>query len=260
MRITNDTAVVVTGGASGLGAATARALAARGAKVGIFDVDESAGRAISADIGAVFARVDVTSDEQVAAGFRAVRSNNGQERVLVNCAGVSEGAKTARRDRKTGEVVSCPISKFQRAIEINLIGTFRCIAQSVAGMMTTQPLEHGERGAIVNTASIAAEDGQVGQAAYAASKAGIIGMTLPIARDLMSEGIRVNTILPGLFDTPLMRSMAQDIQDGLANAVAFPKRFGDPMEYADLVLFMIESGYFNGASARLDGGLRMPPR
>ncbi|AYO77378.1 SDR family NAD(P)-dependent oxidoreductase [Sphingobium yanoikuyae] len=260
MKLDNDIAAVVTGGASGLGAASARALAARGARVAIFDLQRDKGEALAAEIDGLFYEVDVTSDDSVDAGFAAARATHGQERVLINCAGTGSAAKTAGRDRDSGAIRHFPLAMFDRVIQINLVGTFRCIAKSAAGMLTLDPLADGERGAIVNTASAAAEDGQMGQAAYSASKAGIVGMTLPIARDLMSEGIRINTILPGIFDTPLMAAAPQPVKDALAASVPFPKRFGIPDEYAALALCMIETGYFNGEDVRLDGAIRMAPR
>lgn len=260
MKLDNDIAAVVTGGASGLGAASARALAARGARVAIFDLQRDKGEALAAEIGGLFCEVDVTSDDSVDAGFAAARAIHGQERVLINCAGTGSAAKTAGRDRDSGAIRHFPLAIFDRVIQINLVGTFRCIAKSAAGILTLDPLADGERGAIVNTASAAAEDGQMGQAAYSASKAGIVGMTLPIARDLMSEGIRINTILPGIFDTPLMAAAPQPVKDALAASVPFPKRFGIPDEYAALALCMIETGYFNGEDVRLDGAIRMAPR
>ncbi len=255
-----NSAAVVTGGASGLGAATARALAARGVKVAIFDLQADKGEVLAAEIGGVFCKVDVTSDDSVDAGFAAARAAHGQERILVNCAGTGNAAKTAGRSKQDGSIKHFPLDAFDRIIQINLVGTFRCIAKSAAGMLTLEPGEDGERGAIVNTASAAAEDGQMGQAAYSASKAGVVGMTLPIARDLMSEGIRVNTILPGIFDTPLLAAAPQQVRDALAASVPFPKRLGRPEEFAALALTMIECGYFNGEDVRLDGAIRMAPR
>ena len=255
-----NSAAVVTGGASGLGAATARALAAKGAKVAIFDLQAGKGEALAAEIGGVFCKVDVTSDDSVDAGFAAARAAHGQERILVNCAGTGNAAKTAGRSKQDGSIKHFPLDAFDRIIQINLVGTFRCLAKSAAGMLTLEPGEDGERGAIVNTASAAAEDGQMGQAAYSASKAGVVGMTLPIARDLMSEGIRVNTILPGIFDTPLLAAAPQPVRDALAASVPFPKRLGRPEEFAALALTMIECGYFNGEDVRLDGAIRMAPR
>ncbi|RZT54691.1 NAD(P)-dependent dehydrogenase (short-subunit alcohol dehydrogenase family) [Sphingomonas sp. BK036] len=253
-------AAVVTGGASGLGAATARALAAKGVKVAIFDLQADKGEALTDEIGGVFCKVDVTSDDSVDAGFAAARAAHGQERILVNCAGTGNAAKTAGRSKQDGSIKHFPLDAFDRIIQINLVGTFRCIAKSAAGMLTLEPGGDGERGAIVNTASAAAEDGQMGQAAYSASKAGVVGMTLPIARDLMSEGIRVNTILPGIFDTPLLAAAPQPVRDALAASVPFPKRLGRPEEFAQLALTMIECGYFNGEDVRLDGAIRMAPR
>ncbi len=255
-----NSAAVVTGGASGLGAATARALAAKRVKVAIFDLQADKGEALADEIGGVFCKVDVTSDDSVDAGFAAARAAHGQERILVNCAGTGNAAKTAGRSKQDGSIKHFPLDAFDRIIQINLVGTFRCLAKSAAGMLTLEPGEDGERGAIVNTASAAAEDGQMGQAAYSASKAGVVGMTLPIARDLMSEGIRVNTILPGIFDTPLLAAAPQQVRDALAASVPFPKRLGRPEEFAALALTMIECGYFNGEDVRLDGAIRMAPR
>ena len=260
MELNSSVAAVVTGAASGLGEATARALAAKGVKVAIFDLQEEKGKAVAADIGGVFCEVNVTSDESVDAGFAKAREAHGQERILVNCAGVANAIKTVSRDKQTGEIKHFPMDAFNFIIQINLLGTFRCIAKSAAGMLTLDPLEDGERGAIVNTASAAAEDGQMGQAAYSASKGGVVGMTLPIARDLMGEGIRVNTILPGIFETPLMLALPEKAQKVLGESVPFPKRMGRPQEYAKLALCMIENGYFNGEDVRLDGAIRMPPR
>ena len=260
MKLDNTVAAVVTGGASGLGAATARALAAKGVKVAIFDLQEEKGKAMAEEIGGVFCEVNVTTDESVDAGFAKARAAHGQERILVNCAGTGSAMKTASRSKTDGSIKHFPLDAFNWLIQINLVGTFRCIAKSAAGMLTLEPMEDGERGAIVNTASVAAEDGQMGQAAYSASKGGVVGMTLPIARDLMGEGIRVNTILPGIFETPLMMGAPQNVKDALAASVPFPKRLGSPHEYAQLALTMIECGYFNGEDVRLDGAIRMAPR
>jgi NAD(P)-dependent dehydrogenase (short-subunit alcohol dehydrogenase family) len=261
MKLDSTISAVVTGGASGLGAATARALAAKGVKVAIFDLQEEKGLAMAAEIGGIFCEVNVTSDESVDAGFAKARAAHGQERILVNCAGVGNAMKTASRSKDDGSIKHFPLDAFNFVIQINLVGTFRCIAKSAAGMMTLDTLgDFGQRGAIVNTASVAAEDGQIGQAAYSASKGGVVGMTLPIARDLMNEGIRVNTILPGLFKTPLLAGLPQKAQDSLSVSVPFPKRLGEPTEYAHLALTMIENDYFNGEDVRLDGALRMAPR
>lgn len=251
---------VVTGGASGLGAATARALAKEGVKVAIFDMNAEKGEAVAKEIGGVFCNVNVTDDKSVDEGFAKARAAIGQERILINCAGTGNAIKTASRDKTSGEIKHFPLENFDRIIQINLVGTFRCIAKSAAGMMTLEPGEHGERGAIVNTASVAAEDGQIGQAAYSASKGGVVGMTLPIARDLSSEGIRVNTILPGIFNTPLLQGAPENVKAALSASVPFPKRLGMPEEYAHLALTMITNGYFNGEDVRLDGAIRMAPR
>ena len=260
MKLDSTIAAVVTGGASGLGAATARALAANGAKVAIFDLQREKGEAVAAEIGGVFCEVNVTSDESVDAGFAKAREAHGQERVLVNCAGVGNAMKTASRSKEDGSIKHFNLEAFNWVVQINLVGTFRCIAKSAAGMLTLDALEAGERGAIVNTASVAAQDGQIGQAAYSASKGGVLGMTLPIARDLMGEGIRVNTILPGLFETPLLMGLPDHVRDALGASVPFPKRLGKPSEYAQLATTMIECGYFNGESVRLDGAIRMVPQ
>lgn len=260
MKLDPSISAVVTGGASGLGAATARRLAAHGVKVAIFDFNEAMGQVMAEETGGVFCKVDVTSDEQVEAGFAKARAAHGQERILVNCAGTGNAFKTASRSRTTGFTQHFPLNEFERIIRINLIGTFRCIALSAAGMLSLEPQEYDERGVIVNTASIAAQDGQIGQAAYSASKAGVVGMTLPISRDLMSEGIRINTIMPGMFDTPLLSSIPENVRAALAAQVPFPKRFGTPDDFAQLAETMIVNGYFNGASVRLDGAIRMSPR
>jgi NAD(P)-dependent dehydrogenase (short-subunit alcohol dehydrogenase family) len=253
-------AAVVTGGASGLGEATARALAARGAKVALFDLNAERGEAVADEIGGVFCQVNVTDEASVDAGFAKARAAHGQEAVLVNCAGTGNAIKTASRSKEDGSVRHFPLEAFNLIIQINLVGTFRCIAKSAAGMLTLDPDADGERGAIVNTASVAAEDGQMGQAAYSASKGGVVGMTLPIARDLMGEGIRVNTILPGIFNTPLLAAAPDNVKVALSASVPFPKRLGRPDEYAQLALTMIECGYFNGEDVRLDGAIRMAPR
>ncbi len=252
---------VVTGGASGLGAATARALAKEGVKVAIFDMNAQKGEAVAAELGGVFCHVNVTDDASVDAGFAQARAAIGHERILVNCAGTGNAIKTASRSKETGEIRHFPLDAFSMIIQINLIGTFRCIAKSAAGMMSLPPLgDQGERGVIINTASVAAEDGQIGQAAYSASKGGVVGMTLPIARDLSSEGIRVNTILPGIFNTPLLQAAPQNVKDALGASVPFPKRLGNPEEYASLALEMCRNAYFNGEDVRLDGAIRMAPR
>lgn len=260
MKLDASVAAVVTGAASGLGEATARALAAQGVRVAIFDRNLEAAEAVAQEIGGLACAVDVTSEDSVEAGFARARAAHGQERILVNCAGVGNAVKTASRDKSTGEIRHFPLDSFAFVIQINLIGTFRCIAKSAAGMLSLEPLANGERGVIVNTASVAAQDGQIGQAAYAASKGGVVGLTLPVARDLMNDAIRVNTILPGIFNTPLMNAAPENVKAALAASVPFPKRLGDPREYASLALEMIRNEYFNGECVRLDGAIRMPPR
>lgn len=260
MKLDENVSAVITGGASGLGEAVARRLAGRGVKVALFDLNEERGEALARDLGGVFCRVDVSSEEQVDAGFAKARACHGQERVLVNGAGIGYGIKTASRDKATGVIRHFPLGDFIRMIQTNLVGSFLCIAKSAAGMLTLETLADGERGVIINTASVAAEDGQVGLAAYSASKAGVMGMTLPIARDLMDEGIRVNTIMPGLFDTPLLQSVPAKVREALAASVPFPKRLGNPDEFAALAELMMTTVYFNGESVRLDGAIRMVAR
>jgi NAD(P)-dependent dehydrogenase (short-subunit alcohol dehydrogenase family) len=252
MELNSSVVAVVTGGASGLGEATVRALAAQGVKVAIFDMNEAKGEAVAKDVGGVFCKCNVTSEEDVDAAFAKARAAHGQERILVNCAGTGNAIKTASRDKQTRETKHFPLDAFNFIIQINLVGTFRCIAKSAKGMLDLEPVD-GERGVIINTASVAAEDGQMGQG-------GVVGMTLPIARDLAGDGIRVNTILPGIFETPLMAGAPPQVKEALAASVPFPKRLGQAPEYAQLALTMITNGYFNGEDVRLDGAIRMAPR
>ncbi|MEM1105176.1 MAG: SDR family NAD(P)-dependent oxidoreductase [Pseudomonadota bacterium] len=259
MQLDSNVSAVITGGASGLGAATARALAGHGVKVALFDLNAEKGEALASELGGVFCEVNVTKDDSVDAGFEKSRAAIGQERILINCAGTGNAIKTASRDKQTGKIKHFPIDKFDLIIQINLVGTFRCIAKSAAGMMSLDPVD-GERGAIVNTASVAAEDGQIGQASYSASKGGVVGMTLPIARDLSRELIRVNTILPGIFDTPLLQGAPDNVKQALGAQVPHPARLGNPSEYASLAVEMCRNGYFNGEDVRLDGSIRMAPR
>jgi NAD(P)-dependent dehydrogenase (short-subunit alcohol dehydrogenase family) len=249
---------VVTGGASGLGEATARALAHEGVKLAIFDLNSDRGQQVADEIGGVFCEVDITSDVSVEQGFERARNAIGQERILVNCAGRGNTFKTAQRDRETGAITHFPIDQFEKIVLLNLVGTFRCIAKSAAGMLALDPInEDGERGVIVSTASVAAIDGQAGQAAYASSKAGIVGLTLPIARDLRREGIRVNAILPGIMDTPLFATARPELRQQLSDSVPFPRRMGHSEEFASLALEMCRNSYMNGEHVRLDGGIRM---
>ncbi|WP_164661516.1 SDR family NAD(P)-dependent oxidoreductase [Tropicibacter sp. Alg240-R139] len=259
MQLNSSVSAVITGGASGLGAATARALADQGVKVALFDLNEDLGEALAAELGGVFCKVNVSDEASVVAGFAKARKANGQERILFNCAGIGNAMKTVGRDRKTSEVREFPFSEYIRIVNVNQIGTFLCTVKSAAGMLMLNPVE-GERGVIVNTASVAAEDGQVGQVAYSATKAAVVGMTLPIARDLSSELIRLNTILPGIFDTPLLASAPENVRQALGAQVPHPARLGAPPEYASLALEMCRNGYFNGEDVRLDGAIRMAPR
>ncbi len=262
LKLGPDIAAIITGGASGLGLATAKALRAEGVKVALFDKNGEIGPGVAEEIGAVYCDVDVMDQASVDAGFAKARAANGQERILVNCAGGGFGGpnKTVARSKEDGSIKPYPVENYQKTIELNLVGSFRCIVGAAAGMMTLEPTEDGDRGAIVNTASVAAEDGQIGQVAYTSAKAGIVGMTLNVARDLSSEGIRCNTILPGIFDTPLLGRAKPQVKAALSAMVPFPKRLGMPEEYAKLALEMIRNGYFNGEDVRLDGAIRMQPK
>jgi NAD(P)-dependent dehydrogenase (short-subunit alcohol dehydrogenase family) len=259
MKIDSSLAAVVTGGASGLGLATVKALRAAGARVAIFDLNPETGDKAAAETGAVFCRCDVLSDESVDEAFARARAAHGQERVLVCCAGGGNAIPTARRDKETGEIRIFPSDKFEWVLQLNTVGTFRCITRAAAGMMTVDPID-GERGVVVNTASAAATEGQMGQAAYSAAKAAIVGMTLTIARDLSREGIRVNTIQPGIFHTPAMARATPQMLEALGNMVPFPQRLGRAEEYASMALEIVRNGYVNGETIRLDGAIRMQPR
>ncbi|MGB0920207.1 MAG: SDR family NAD(P)-dependent oxidoreductase [Alphaproteobacteria bacterium] len=255
MKLSSDISAIITGGASGLGEATARELAAKGVKIGIFDLNEERGEAIAKELGGVFAKVNVCEQSDVEAGFEKIRAVHGQERILVNCAGTGAAIKTQSKG------VPHPMDTFELIININLQGTFRCIAWSAAGMSQLDPVtKDGERGVIINTASVAAFDGQVGQAAYSASKGGVVGMTLPIARDLSRDGIRVNTIAPGLFNTPLLAAAPEEVKQALGAQVPFPPRLGNAEEYGSLAREITENGMMNGETIRLDGAIRMAPR
>lgn len=261
MKLDSSIAAVVTGGASGLGEATVRELASQGVKVAIFDLQEEKGEAVAKDVGGVFCKVNVADEESVIAGFAKAREANGQERICINCAGIGDALKTASRKKDSGEIVAHPMDRYLRVLNVNLIGTFNVLSKSAAGMMSVDPVnDDGERGVIINTGSVAAQDGQIGQVAYSASKGGIVGMTLPIARDLSREGIRCNTILPGIFETPLMMAAPQNVRDALGAMVPFPSRLGRPSEYASLARHMCENTYLNGEVIRCDGAIRMQPR
>ncbi|MFU0505511.1 3-hydroxyacyl-CoA dehydrogenase [Pseudaminobacter sp. NGMCC 1.201702] len=245
---------IVTGGGSGLGEATARALAARGVKVGVLDIGADRARQVAAEIGGHAETCDVSSAESAESAIAAVAKTLGEPRILVNCAGIAIGVKTVGKDGPH------PLDAYRRVIEVNLIGSFNMIRLVAERIGKLDALEGGERGVIVNTASVAAYDGQIGQAAYSSSKAGIVGMTLPVARDLARSGIRVMTIAPGIFRTPMMAGMPQEVQDSLGAAVPFPSRLGEPAEYAALALHIIENQMLNGETIRLDGAIRMAPK
>ena len=245
---------LVTGGASGLGGATARALADQGARVTIFDLNEEAGQAHARAIGGLFVKTNVADDESVANAIAAAEAAHGVARVLVNCAGVAPAIKTVGREN-----LPHSLDAFRKTVEVNLIGTFNVISKFAARLAQAEPLGE-ERGVIVNTASVAAYDGQIGQAAYAASKGGVVGMTLPIARDLAQHRIRVVTIAPGIFLTPMLMGLPQAAQDSLGTQVPHPSRLGKPEEYALMVKSIIENPMLNGETIRLDGAIRMAPR
>ena len=255
MRIDSSISVVVTGGASGLGLASVKALREAGAKVAIFDMNPETGAKAAAETGSIFCEANVLSDESLDAAFAKARAANGQERLLISCAGGGNAMTTVRQDKQTGEMKIFPTTEFARVVSLNAVGTFATITRFAAGCATLD-LVDGERGAIVCTASVAAQDGQMGQAAYAAGKAAIIGMTLPVARDLSRFGIRINTILPGIFGTPLMNQAPQELKDKLCAMTAYPQRFGDPREYASLALELCRNTYMNAQSIRLDAGVR----
>lgn len=248
-------AAIVTGGASGLGAATAARLARAGMKVMLFDLNADLGEAHAARIGGAFFPVDVADPSSVADGITATEATFGVPRVLVNCAGIGSAAKTVSRGAAHDPV------PFRKTIMVNLMGSFNCASQAAARMVTADPVDDdGARGVIVNTASVAAFDGQIGQVAYAASKGGIVGMTLPMARDLADKGIRVCTVAPGLFLTPLLNELPEDVQTALGAQVPFPARLGDPDEYAEMVAHITGNRMLNGEVIRLDGAIRMAPR
>jgi NAD(P)-dependent dehydrogenase (short-subunit alcohol dehydrogenase family) len=263
MQFDSNTSAVVTGGASGLGRASAEALAANGIKVTIFDLNEEMGEEIAKDIGGVFAKVDVTSEDSVVAGFEKARAAHGQERILVHCAQISKGGKTISRDKETGGYKRYSTDDYEFSARGILVASYRLASLSALGMTMLEPLEDGERGVITLTASAAAQDAQIGQVGYGSCKAGVNGLVLPLARDLMDLGIRVNSIMPGIFATPPMlavKDRAPAIFEGLAASVPFPKRLGKPDEFGSLVMELVRNSYFNGQNIRLDGAIRMPPR
>ena len=252
--VVEELAAVVTGGGSGLGAATAELLARQGAKVAVIDVAEATGRAQAEKIGGLYIRADVTSEDEVGAALAEAEQHHGVARILVNCAGIAPAIKTVAKDGRAHS-----LDAFRKAVEINLIGSFNLIAQFAARLSGAEPIGE-ERGVIINTASVAAYDGQVGQAAYAASKGGVVAMTLPVARDLAQHRIRVMTIAPGIFLTPMLMGLPQAAQDSLGTQVPHPSRLGRPAEFADLVGAIIANPMLNGEVIRLDGAIRMAPR
>ena len=250
----NGTSALVTGGASGLGEATARALAAAGARVAVLDRAADAARHVADAIGGVAAGADVTSEADVLGALDAATEAHGAPRVVVNCAGIAPGARVVGRDGPM------PLEAFRQAVEVNLIGTFNVMRLAAARMTGLDPLADGERGVIINTASIAAFEGQIGQTAYSASKGGVAALSLPAARELARAGIRVNAIAPGMFATPMLRGLPEEVQASITAGIPFPARLGAPDEYADAVLFVVRSRYLNGECIRIDGAARLAPR
>jgi NAD(P)-dependent dehydrogenase (short-subunit alcohol dehydrogenase family) len=264
MQITSSLAAVVTGGSSGLGRASAEALAAAGVKVAIFDINEEAGEAIAKAIGGIFCKVDILSEESVLAGFEKARAAHGQERIVVHCAMVAAGGKTIGWDRENNCYKRAPTEGFERAMLGIGVASYRIASIAALGMANADPLnDDGERGTIVLTSSAASQDGQIGQVGYGSGKGAVNSMVLPMARDLMDIGIRVNAILPGTFATPPMlgvKDRAPAVFAGLEASVPFPKRLGKPDEFGSLVLELVRNTYFNGQCVRLDGAIRMPPK
>ncbi len=264
MKLDSSVSAVVTGGASGLGKATACALAEQGIKVAIFDLNEEGGQAIADEIGGSFHKVDILSENSVEDAFAAARNANGQERILVHCAMATKGGKTVSKDRNTGELKRLSTEDYAFSAEGILVASYRVASISALGMAGAEPItEDGERGAIILTSSTAAQDGQIGQVAYGSLKAGVNGLVLPMARDLMDLGIRVNSIMPGIFATPPMlkfKDFNEKMWDALNASVPFPKRLGHPEEFASLALEIARNGYLNAHQFRLDGAIRMPPR
>lgn len=247
-------AALVTGGGSGLGAGTARALAALGVSVAVLDVNRDAAAELAKEIGGTAVHCDVADAQSAEAAVAAARGAQGPARILVNCAGVGTPGKAIGRDGPM------PLEDFQRVININLVGTFNLIRLAVADMQSLDPMEDGERGVVINTASVAAFDGQIGQPAYAASKGGIVALTLPLAREFAKSGVRVATIAPGIFSTPMLHGLPDEVKESLAQNVPFPQRLGEPADYAALALHIIENRMLNGEVIRLDGAIRMAPR
>ncbi|MBL9066261.1 MAG: SDR family oxidoreductase [Sphingopyxis sp.] len=260
MKFDSTTSAVVTGGASGLGRATAEALAAAGVKVTIFDINDPLGEEVAQSIGGLFVHVDITDEQSVLDGYAKARAAHGQERICVHCAMTSRRGKTLAYDKENGGYRRTPTEDYAFGVEGILTASYRVASIAAEGMATLPELEDGERGAIVLTASVAAQDGQIGQVIYGSAKAGVNGLVLPMARDLMDLGIRVNSIMPGVFGTPLLNNMNPKVKESLEASVPFPKRLGKAEEYASLAMEMIRNTYFNGQAVRLDGAIRMAPR
>lgn len=260
MKIDSATAAVVTGGASGLGRATAEALAVAGVKVAIFDINDALGEEVASSIGGLFVHVDITDEQSVLDGYAKARAAHGQERVCVHCAMTSRRGKTLAYDKESGGYRRTPTADYAFGVEGILTASYRIASIAAEGMATLPELEDGERGAIILTASVAAQDGQIGQVIYGSAKAGVNGLVLPMARDLMDLGIRVNAIMPGVFGTPLLNNMNPKVKESLEASVPFPKRLGKAEEYASLAMEMVRNTYFNGQAVRLDGAIRMAPR
>lgn len=250
----NGASAIITGGASGLGAATARRLATEGVKVVVVDLQDDLGEAVAGQVGGAYAHADVTDEDQVQMAVDAA-VGMAPLRILVNCAGIVPSARTVNRDGEPHD-----LALFERVVGVNLIGSFNCIRLAAAAMAQADPLEGEERGAIVNTASVAAYEGQIGQSAYAASKGGIVGMTLAVARDLASIGVRVNSIAPGVMDTPMLGGLPDAVKESLGQQVLYPKRLGTTEEFAETAHFLITNSYMNGETVRMDGGIRMGPK
>jgi NAD(P)-dependent dehydrogenase (short-subunit alcohol dehydrogenase family) len=260
MQFDSNTSAVVTGGASGLGRATAEALAAAGVKVAIFDINEANGTEVAKAIGGLFCKVDINSEDSVVEGFAKARAAHGQERILVHCAMTSRRGKTLAFDKAAGKLKRLPTSEYEAGVQGVLIASYRVASLSAEGMANLPQLEDGERGSITLTASVAAQDGQIGQIIYGSAKAGVNGLVLPMARDLSDIGIRVNSIMPGIFATPLMLGATPQVLNSLSASVPFPKRLGKPEEFASQALELARNSYFNGQCIRLDGAIRMAPR
>jgi NAD(P)-dependent dehydrogenase (short-subunit alcohol dehydrogenase family) len=261
MKLDANLAALITGGASGLGEATGRMLASHGVKVSLLDRDAARGEAVAQEIGGLFVATDVTDEASVDAALAKAAAAHGPARILVNCAGIAPGMRTVSKKRDTGELLAHDIATYAKVIAVNLTGTFTMVAKAARAMAALEPVTpDGGRGVIVNTASVAAEDGQIGQAAYASSKGGVVGLTLPVARDLAGFGIRVVAILPGLFETPMFATVPDDFRKALEASVPFPSRLGHPEEYAALVKSIVENDMLNGTTIRLDGALRMQPK